>query len=279
MVCNLVKRFFYRPFVVKIIDILHIRTPMIWLYYLYYLLTVPKDKKKQISFNGIDVQFYIHTPLESRLVEAAFTNGIADEKVALKELLVNLAPGDIIYDIGANIGIYTVFMAKKIGPRGRVIAVEPEEHSYKTLQANINLNALNNVIPIQVALGNNFSEGILYFRGIAGEFSLINRPKSKFYQRVTIVIGDVLVSDRGLPLPNIVKIDVEGYEYYVIQGFQNSLKQDYCRMVFCEIHPKILPKEILPNNIINLLKSYGFNKFEALTRGETLHVFCYKTEY
>ncbi len=278
VVCNLIREFCYRPFVVKVIDFLHIRIPLLWLHYLYYLLVVPKDKKKRVSFNGIDVYFYVHAPLDLRLVEAPFIPGIADERIFLKKLLDELVSGDVAYDIGASIGIHAIFMAKKIGFNGRVIAIEPEDRSYMSLESNINLNVLKNIIPIQIALGNNFSKGILYSQRVAGELTLINSSKNKFCQRVTIVIPDALIYERNLPLPNIVKIDVEGYEYYVIQGFEKSLKRNQCRAVFCEIHPTMLPRAITPDNIVDLLKSYGFNKVDIYPRSKTLQAFCYKTK-
>ena len=269
-----IRKFFYHPFVVRKINCLNLRVPM---RKLYYLLTKPKDNKKRMSFLGIDAFFLVDNPLKLRLVETPFTEGMGDETTALKKLLSYINFLDVIYDIGANIGIYTVFMAKKTGPQGKVVAFEPESISFISLQENINLNLLNNVIPIKVALGSDFSQRGLYSNGATGDFSLLDKSKKRFFQKVTIVDGDVFIRQRNLPLPDVVKIDVEGYEYYVLQGLKKALIEKKCRLVFCEIHSTLLPKQITSEDVISLLRSYGFNKVEVYPRGETLHAFCYKS--
>jgi FkbM family methyltransferase len=249
---------------------------MQWLYHLYYLVSCPKDKKKKVSFFGIEAGFGIYNQLQLRLVETAFTEGMGDERVALKELLDEIVAGDVVYDIGASIGIHTIFMAKKSGPSGRVVAIEPEVNSFVSLIENISLNGLNNVIPIQLALGDTPSEKALYSQGATGVFSLIERRRDKASQKVKIVTADALVKDRNLPLPNVIKIDVEGYEYYVLKGLEGALKQARCRYVFCEVHPAALPKGIEPDAVKELLRGYGFNQCQIHSRGETLHLFCRK---
>jgi len=272
---NRIRRFFYHPFVVRTINYLNIRAPMRWL---YYLLAKQKDDKKRISFNNIEALFFIDTPLKLRSVETPFTEGMGDERAALNKLLNYINSSDVIYDIGANIGIHTVFMAKKTGPSGKVVAFEPESNTFISLKENINLNLLNNVIPMQAALGNDFSKKKLYTSGATGDFTLLDTSKNRFRQDVTIVNGDALVRQRNLPFPHIVKIDVEGFEYYVVQGLKSTCMQEKCRLVFCEIHPEMLPKAVRAEDIISLLKSYGFNKVEVYPRGETLHVFCNKSD-
>jgi len=131
----------------------------------YYFIFCPKEKKKQISFYGIDAQFYINTPLELRLVETSFEERMGDERALLGGILGSLELGDVAYDIGSSIGIHTVFMAKKVSQSGKVIAFEPEDMSYNSLQTNIRLNSLKNVDLIKIALGNSFSEGMLYSSG------------------------------------------------------------------------------------------------------------------
>ena len=88
--------------------------------------------------------------------------------------------------------------------------------------------------------------------------------------------GDVVVRNKNLSLPNIVKIDVEGYEYQVIEGFEETLKQQICRAVYLEVHPTLMPKRIKPNNVMDLLKSFGFKFIKLCPRGKTFHAFCYK---
>lgn len=263
----------YLPVVVKTIKFLRIRGPS---RVLYYYLAKPKDNIKHIFFCGIDAQFYVHTPLELRMVETPFNNCLGDERATLKKLLDTIVPGDTIYDIGANIGVQTVFMAKKTGTGGRVIAIEPEFVSFSSLNANIALNKLENIKAIQIALGKDNLESKLYSDRATGDCSLVNKRKARPFQETIVMPGDLLVEKYNLSLPHIVEIDVEGYEYYVIEGLKNTLSQDKCKLVFCEIHPFMLPCHISVKDCVELLKSYGFKRIETYKRGDTLHTFCYR---
>jgi FkbM family methyltransferase len=237
----------------------------------YYLLTRPKIQKRKISFDGIEAFFRVSSADELRLVEIPFEDGMGNEKFVLGKLLQSLYLGDVVFDIGASIGIHTVFMAKKVDRSGLVIAIEPEDHSYTSLQANLKLNNLNNVFPYQVALGNYFGKGKLY------RFRLLKEnTREVFNQGINVIPGDVLIRNKRLPNPHVLKMDVEGYEYYVIQGLAETLKQDKCRLLCCEVHPMMLPEGITVGNIENLLKSFGFCRTETLPRGDTFHIFFYK---
>jgi FkbM family methyltransferase len=263
----------YLPIVVKMVKLLHLRAP---LRALYYYFTKPKNKIKKISFCGIDAQFYVPTPLELRMVETPFNNCLGDERATLKKLLEAISPGDVIYDIGANIGVQTIFMAKKTGEGGRVIAIEPESGSFNSLNANIALNALHNVKTIQTALGKDCLESKLYSGRATGDCSIVNKNKAKPYQETIVMPGDLLIEKYNLAWPNIVEIDVEGYEYYVITGLKKALSQVGCKLVFCEIHPFMLPGQISVEQCIELLRSCGFKRIETFKRGDTLHTFSYR---
>jgi len=229
--------------------------------------------------NGIDVQFNVNTPLELRLVETPFQKGMGDERNVLQKLLSAIHRDEVIYDVGASIGIHTIFMAKKVEQSGQVIAFEPEIQSYNALQENITLNDLENVISLNVAFGSHPHEGFLRSEGGTADFTLTEETSDyNSGLKVNIVQGDDFVREKNLPLPNIVKIDVEGYEHQVIQGLGETLKTDICSMVCCEIHPFLLSKGITSDDVVDLLKSLGFSRIETQPRGKTFHIFCYKHE-
>src|SRR4030042_2530798 len=72
-----------------------------------------------------------------------------------------LKDGMVFIDTGANIGLYSLFAAEKVGSDGKVISLEPSNREYIALQENISLNRMNNIIPLQYAAGNKNSSGIL----------------------------------------------------------------------------------------------------------------------
>lgn len=104
-------------------------------------------------------------------------------------LLQLLQSDDVAYDIGASIGIHTIFMAKKACEKSRVIAFEPETKSYGALRRNINFNNLSNIAPIKMALSDKVDVLSFYTKKRIGmgSSSLIKSNESNFCQKVKIV--------------------------------------------------------------------------------------------
>lgn len=225
---------------------------------------------------GIEAQFYVENPVELRIVEALLEKGFG-EREAIEKLIQAVVLGDVVYDIGASLGTHTIMIAKKVGENGRVIAFEPEAESFRKLKFNVSLNGLKNVMFIHLALGEKFSDRYLSsYGGGFGAFNLTGHGYHKYSEKVKIVPGDFFVQENRLPLPKVIKVDVEGYEFHVLRGLERTLSDKTCQVVCCEIHPRMLPPDIRPKDIIDLLKSYGFRQIEIKARGETFHVFSYK---
>ena len=273
-----IRRARYNTRFIKLVKFFHLRK---YIKIIYYLLILWLNKKIKVVLFGYPAEFYVNSLEELIHIEFTLIDIREREINVLKKIFEVLGRGEVAYDIGASIGTHAIFMAQKVGKEGRVIAFEPEASSYKELNANIALNSLNNIITLKIALGNHFGEQLVhgYSKDSFGLFSLIESGNDKYSQEIELVEGDDCIRNKQLPLPNVVKIDVEGYEYYVINGLKETLMQEKCRLVFCEIHPTLLPKGITSEDVISLLRSYGFGKFETYRRGETLHTFCYKTKY
>lgn len=108
---------------------------------LYWFWTKPPHNIFPVKVAGITGQFFIHTPGELRLLE----NAIQGETPSLERLISIVQPGNVIRDIGASVGLYTVLLAETVGAQGQVIAFEPEGKSFDHLQENLRLNGLINV--------------------------------------------------------------------------------------------------------------------------------------
>jgi hypothetical protein len=119
---------------------------------------------------------------------------------------------------------------------------------------------------------------MLYSNVAIGGASLLHAPEGKGPgEMVDIVEGDQLVEAENLPLPRAVKIDVEGYEYAVIQGLRRTLGHHACQMVCCEIHPARLPAHVKPETVGDLLRSVGFNRIDTYPRWDkAFHLVAYK---
>ena len=271
---NFFKSLTYRPEIRKLIDILGLGKIARKLYWFW---TKPKNDILTFEIEGIVGQFYVHTPGELRLLEGL----VFREKHSLKRLISFLHPGEVVYDIGAQVGLYTVPLAKTVGEQGQVIAFEPESQSFQRLQENIRFNGLHNVHFFQKALGEHSEKARLY-AGEDGKWcSLINPPvnrKDISSQIVEVVRGDDFREAENLPLPRVIKIDVEGWEYAVLQGLQATLSSSTCELALVEVHPTMLPKNVKPKSVIKLLTSLGFNSINTYQRGGEYHIFAYKAK-
>jgi hypothetical protein len=103
-------------------------------------------------------------------------------------------------------------------------------------------------------------------------------PTGKYlgHEMVDVVEGDRLVESENLPLPSAVKVDVEGSEYAVLRGLSRTLREPACRMISCEVHPNLLPSNVKPDDILTLLKSFGFSRIDIRWRRDTFHALCNK---
>jgi len=272
---NILKRISYNPFSIKLVKFLHLR-PMARK--VYYLLFCPKDNIVNVSLSGISVKFYAKNPDELRLIESV--TGGKGEKRVLSSLVSLLQNGDIVYDVGANVGTYSVILAKSVGASGKVFAFDPETESLVRLEENIKLNNLNNVAVINKALGEKTVSGKLYISGTTGNFSLVNiYDKEAKSETVEIVNGDDFAKQQNIPAPKAVKIDVEGYEYSVLLGLKQTLMDPNCKIICCEIHVGLFPDGITEEKVIELIKSFGFKKIETFKRSfSAYHIIAQKND-
>lgn len=144
-------------------------------------------------------------------------------------------PGDVFYDIGANIGIYTIFAAYRTGESGKVFAFEPHSASFTKLLQNIGLNKLQNIIiPCNFALHDehgyfpfNYSSSEAgssdsQLSSVRGAFDAQYEPDITELKHAVSI--DSLLASKKIPTPHHVKIDVDGNEYLILRGMSKLLK-------------------------------------------------------
>jgi FkbM family methyltransferase len=231
---------------------------------LYYLLASPQKGVLRVECAGSFASFSTRSPEHLRAIEAVSL------EPSLAAMMRAVGPGDVVYDIGSQFGVYSIFLAGVVGEHGCVVAFEPQRESFEQLQKNIGLNHRTNIRSYEQALGERSSPGKLYIGTMVGNSSLLpdaiagaGESNSVPFQEVSIMEGDILVKNDNLPIPTAVKIDVEGSEYAVIKGLQKTLADSRCSLVCIEIHPQFLPSGISPDDIITILKSLGFTRFDA----------------
>ena len=166
-------------------------------------------------------------------------------------------PWDVVYDIGANIGLYALFAAKHLRSQCKVYAFEPESLNYAKLNKNIYVNGLSGVIvPCCLAVSDrlcfdNFNihpnvyqreklgEGLIAgsaLHGFGTTLDYAGRPFKPIHQQGTVAVSlDYLWGSFGLEFPNHIKIDVDGLEEKIMEGADRTLEDLRLKSIFVEI--------------------------------------------
>jgi len=173
----------------------------------------------------------------------------------------SLRPGMTVIDIGANIGLYTIIAAKRVGPTGKVFSFEPAQEICLRLKKNIEHNQFKNVTVNQVALDNTPGARTLYLdKDNKGHNSFSNDNSAYKELTVTTETLDQSLQKYDSPVVDIIKMDIEGAEPLAFEGMQETLKRSPNVVIFTEIFPdaiKRLGKDplVFLNNLSNLNKS------------------------
>jgi FkbM family methyltransferase len=169
-----------------------------------------------------------------------------------RELLGSVRTGDVVADVGANVGLYTVAIARRVGRTGRVIAYEPDAGNADLLRRNLAMNGVESVVEVrEVAVG-----------GERGEIPFLSdRQQSRFDPVGDSRVGVVTLDDEFERLA-LLKIDVEGFEGSVLQGARALLADDSRRprRIFVEAHLARLPElGLTEQDVTGALQRAGYN--------------------
>jgi len=170
--------------------------------------------------------FSLPFPLKGKLVMKSWTDHGPYEEIYIKDTYSQkiLKGGMNVIDVGANIGVYTVLAAEKVGKNGKVIAIEPEIENYKRLIENIQLNNFRNVITQNIALTDHEGFEKLYLSSSFVDHSLIFQEDKNSYIKIPVKTIDKLIEELNLKKIDIIKIDTEGSELPVLRGAEKTLK-------------------------------------------------------
>ena len=131
-----------------------------------------------------------------------------------RDLIERFSPkeGDVVVDVGAHIGLYTIISSKRVGPNGKVIAIEADPDNFDMLNHNINLNNLTNVIPFNyIAYSKEMEMVLVYYSKMSlGEDEKPNTADKTIALHINTL--DNLLQQNGINEVNWMKIDVAGTE-------------------------------------------------------------------
>lgn len=157
-----------------------------------------------------------------------------------------LRPGQTFYDIGANVGFYTLLGARCVGASGRVVAVEPLPRNIDILRKHLRLNAISNAQIVEKAVSNRCGAARFVEDGTAtsklGEEGCLD---------VAVTTLDRLVEETGFP-PHVMKVDIEGAELEFIDGARHVLSA--CRpIVFLSAH-----SERIFTDMVRIMRGHSY---------------------
>jgi FkbM family methyltransferase len=178
----------------------------------------------------------------------------------IMEHIDKLNEGDVFVDIGANVGYFSFYAAKRVGSKGKVYAFEPSDREYERLLKGIEKNNLTNILPFNVALTDH--KGVVEFAiepfhtglnamAVSNNDSSSRSTIMKPCNRLDLVVKDTDV--------HLLKLDVEGAEYLVLKGSEALLALQKIKKLVVEVTPGFLKKfGSGKEELFDMMKSMGY---------------------
>lgn len=213
--------------------------------------------KKVYCINGYDM----HIDDVDSLGLASNSKFEPYETAVVKQLLKE---GDIVLDIGANIGYYTLLFSRLVGEIGKVYAFEPDPSNYQLLQKNIISNNIKNTVLFNKGVSNKSGASTLFL--CSG-----NKGMHRAYPSILcddkIPIEMVMLDEETNILNHkidFLKIDIEGFEYQALQGMKKILKNNQELKILTEFSPTaIVESGYDPSDYLDLLEEYDFTIYSV----------------
>ena len=187
------------------------------------------------------------------------------------EWIRGFQPGDVLVDVGANVGMYSIWAAKTRG--ARVFAFEPESQNFALLNRNIAANQLGNQVTAYcLAISDAACYSVLHVSSLAVGVSAhmlaedldhnLQPRKSPHQQGCVAATLDELVGSGAIPVPTHLKVDVDGLEHKVVAGVRKTLADSRLKSILIEINDVLAEHRM----IVEELRASGFRYSEEQVR-------------
>ncbi len=206
-----------------------------------WMLVYPKKK-------GIQLDLYLCREREPLCTKILLNNAIIKQ-------------GDCILDIGANIGYYVLLESRLVGDFGIVYGVEPVKTTFALLKENVSLNRRSNVELHNLAVGDKNEQAEIYVSDKSNLSAMRKEASGGTIlgtQAVNVITIDYFLV--GKRFPNLIRMDVEGYEYEIVKGMEKTLQKADDLWVMIELH--VSPKQSTWEHVTEILSTLEKNNFK-----------------
>jgi FkbM family methyltransferase len=181
-----------------------------------------------------DEDIAIYTSADNYIEWTILSTGTYEDEIN-KLIKISLNEGNAALDIGGNIGLQSIRMSKSVSRNGKVLAFEPLTHLQEKFNRNVKLNKADNVKLLPYALSNIESEADFRIdkgNWNQGTFNISNNQRGSHVQHVIIKVADELPDIQSLNRLDLIKIDVEGFEFQVLRGLKQTIGKHKPRIIF-----------------------------------------------
>ncbi len=200
---------------------------------IYYWLYSKLHPNKLVIRNIQGSKMYLNLR-DYGLSKQLFLNGIREPECT-KIMKKELKKGMVIAEIGANIGYYALLEASIIGEKGKIYAIEPFPSNFNLLQKNIKLNSYDKIIePYNIAISNYSGKEKLYVTTKHNLCNMLATEADEFVEVKTETLDNFI---KNKQTPDLIRMDIEGFEYYVLEGMRKTMRQCNSCKIFIELHP------------------------------------------
>lgn len=223
---------------------------------------------KRFVYRHEDLLFWLDPA--SELGEQVIKNKIFEPQLT-KYISNTLKPGDVFVDVGANEGWFSIYAAKKVGPAGKVFAIEPQQRLWEVLIKNFFINGIINYVLVPCALGTEEQDKELILNPDLnnGGSSFVNARRSYFWPRQTTPIRrmDSIFEQYNLTKVDLMKMDIEGYEYFALQSGVKIFDEKRVEKIVVDVHTSQLEKLGISEDSIQIFfeqKGYSYTDEDGI---------------
>lgn len=230
---------------------------------------------KTVATEGVTFEISLNPYLNSGVDDVIAELGVWEPAIGA-QIKKHLHKGGVFIDIGANIGYHSLLAAKVLEGKGQVYSFEPQESIYLQFKDSIARNGLTNITVYNTALSDHNGDETLYVREEnSGGSTLLSIPETEGFHiqsklKVALVTLDSFIEK--FKQVDLIKIDVEGYEYEVFKGGRKLLEQFHPTIIM-EFSPVFYMQdyESKAEELLHFLESCGYTFFDM--SGEKLDIY------